>query len=72
MLGIRKSDGVPEHKISEQAHVSHEERRGQTISESLYSLKSCESLYTCPCAPFYRETKGLLHSETTLESREYS
>jgi hypothetical protein len=35
------------------------------------NLKSCESFYTCPCAPFYRETKGLLHSESTLESKEY-
>jgi hypothetical protein len=35
-------------------------------------LKSCESLYTCPHAPFYREMKGLLHSENTLESKEYS
>jgi hypothetical protein len=35
-------------------------------------LKSCESLYTCPRTPFYRETKGLLHSENTLESKEYS
>jgi hypothetical protein len=36
------------------------------------SLKSCESLYTCPRAPFYREKKGLLHSENALESKEYS
>jgi hypothetical protein len=36
------------------------------------SLKSCVSFYTCPRAPFYRETKGLLHSEITLESKEYS
>jgi hypothetical protein len=35
-------------------------------------LKSCESLYTCPRAPFYKETKGLLHFEIVLESREYS
>jgi hypothetical protein len=35
------------------------------------SLKSCESLYTCPRTPFYRETKGLLHSKSTLESKEY-
>jgi hypothetical protein len=35
-------------------------------------LKSCESFYTCPRAPFYRETKGLLHSENTLELKEYS
>jgi hypothetical protein len=36
------------------------------------NLKSCESFYTCPRAPFYRETKGLLHSENTLEPKEYS
>jgi hypothetical protein len=30
------------------------------------------SFYTCPHAPFYKETKGLLHSESTLESKEYS
>jgi hypothetical protein len=36
------------------------------------SLKSCESSYTCPRARFYRETKGLLHSENTLELEEYS
>jgi hypothetical protein len=35
-------------------------------------LKSCESLYMCPRTPFYREMKGLLHSEITLESKEYS
>jgi hypothetical protein len=31
-----------------------------------------ESVYTCPCAPFYREMKGLLHSQNTLKLREYS
>jgi hypothetical protein len=35
-------------------------------------LKSFESFYTCPHAPFYREMKGLLHSENTLELKEYS
>jgi hypothetical protein len=28
------------------------------------SLKSCESFYTCPRAPFYRETKGLYIPKT--------
>jgi hypothetical protein len=31
----------------------------------------CVSCYTYPHAPFYREMKGLLHSENTPESREY-
>jgi hypothetical protein len=35
-------------------------------------LKRCECPYTCPRAPFYRETKRLLHSENTLELKEYS
>jgi hypothetical protein len=35
-------------------------------------LKCCECFYTCPRAPFYRETKGLLHFENTLELKEYS
>jgi hypothetical protein len=47
-------------------------KRGDTESpKACTRLKSCESLYTCSCAPFYRKTRGLLHSETTLESREY-
>jgi hypothetical protein len=66
--GVRKSDGVPKHEIPEQAHVSHEERRDKESPKACTCLKSRESLYTCPRAPFYRETKGLLHSETTLES----
>jgi hypothetical protein len=44
----------------------------QRVSKGCSCLKSSESLYTCPRAPFYRETKGLLHSENTLESKEYS
>jgi hypothetical protein len=40
--------------------------------EDCSNFKSCESFYTCPRAPFYRETKRLLHSENTLELKEYS
>jgi hypothetical protein len=36
------------------------------------NLKSCECFYTCPRAPFYRDTKGLLHSGNTLGPKEYS
>jgi hypothetical protein len=36
------------------------------------SSKKFESVYMCPRAPFYRETKGLLHTENTLSLREYS
>jgi hypothetical protein len=50
-----------------------DDARGDKESPKDYSsLKSRESFYMCPHAPFYRETKGLLHSENTLELKEYS
>jgi hypothetical protein len=36
------------------------------------SSQKSESVYMCPHAPFYREMKGLLHTENTLKLREYS
>jgi hypothetical protein len=69
---VRKSDGVPEHKSHKQVYESHEERGDKESPKTCTHLKSCESLYTCPRAPFYGKTKGLLHSENTLQSREYS
>jgi hypothetical protein len=50
-----------------------DDARGDKESPKDYSsLKGCESFYTWPHAPFYREAKGLLRSESTLESKEYS
>jgi hypothetical protein len=69
MLGVRKSEGIPKHKNHEQKHTSHERRGHTKFPKACTRLKSCESLYTCPHAPFYRKTKGLLHSEITLESK---
>jgi hypothetical protein len=51
---------------------SDDERGDKESPKDCSSLKSCESFYTCPGGPFYRETKGLLHSENTLELKEYS
>jgi hypothetical protein len=47
---------------------------GETVIPSVdcTSSQKSESVYTCPRAPFYRETKGLLHTENTLSLREYS
>jgi hypothetical protein len=66
------SDGILEHKILERTHESRNERGDKESPNICFRLKSCESLYTCPRAPFYRETNGLLHSEITLEFGEYS
>jgi hypothetical protein len=72
MLGVRKSDGSPEHKIPEWSQESVKKRGDKVSPEVWLHLKSCESLYMCPRTPFYREAKGLLHSEIVLESKEYS
>jgi hypothetical protein len=42
------------------------------LSATSTSPKKSESVYTCPRAPFYRETEGLLHTDNTLGLREYS
>jgi hypothetical protein len=38
----------------------------------LHKFQKSESVYMCPRAPFYREMKGLLHSQNTLKHKEYS
>jgi hypothetical protein len=70
MLGVWKIGGNPEHVSLEQMHKSCEEETKNLWKPVL--LRSWEPLYTCPHAPFYRETKGLLHSKNTLKSNEYS
>jgi hypothetical protein len=70
--GSEKSEGIPEHKSSEREHKVREELGDKESSKVCTRLKSCEPFYTCPHAPFYREMKGLLHSENTLGSKEYS
>jgi hypothetical protein len=74
LLGGPKSEGPPEHKwskVPERVRESMQKHRDKKSPKVCSRLKSCESLYTCPRAPFYRETKRLLHSEITLESMEY-
>jgi hypothetical protein len=70
--GVRKSEGVPEHQSYERRCAIHERQGDKESLKACTRLKSCEFLYTCPRAPFDREAKGLLHSENTLESNEYS
>jgi hypothetical protein len=51
MLGGLKNGWVPEHKKHEQKHSSHEEGGDKESPKVCSRLKSCESLYMCPCAP---------------------
>jgi hypothetical protein len=64
--GVRKSEGVPEHKSREQKHISHERQGDKGSPKACTHLKSWESLYMCQSGPFYRKTKGL------FTSREYA
>jgi hypothetical protein len=77
MLGVSENpDRIPEHERKENMHVRFkytDDAKGDKESpKNCSSLKSCESFYTYPHASFYRETKGLLHFENTLEFKEYS
>jgi hypothetical protein len=69
-------DKIPEHKRKVYANVqvrsTYDARGDKESPKDCSCLKSCEPFYMCPRAPFYRETKGLLHSENTLGSKEYS
>jgi hypothetical protein len=35
----------------------------RNLRKSVFLLQSPEPLYTCPSVPFYRETKGHLHTD---------
>jgi hypothetical protein len=78
MLGVsKKSVGIPEHERERDRTVNTFKDSGNTKGDqesptSGTDFQSNESIYTCPHTPFYRETKGLLHSENTLALKEYS
>jgi hypothetical protein len=70
--GGQKSEGVPEHESFESKCAIHERQGDKESPKACTRLKSCEPPLHVPSCPFYKETKRLLHSEITLESREYS
>jgi hypothetical protein len=61
-----------ERKFLARSSTKLEYRETVIPSADCTSSKEFESVYTCPCVPFYREMKGLLHAENTLCLREYS
>jgi hypothetical protein len=75
MLGGGRSES-PNTRVMNESHgqkrTDHGKREDKESPKACAHLKSRESLYTCLRAPFYREMKGLLHSDITLESKEYS
>jgi hypothetical protein len=71
----KKSDDSPntrEREILVRSSTQLEYRETIIPSADCTSSKKSESVYTCPRAPFYREMKGLLHTDNTLKPREYS
>jgi hypothetical protein len=76
LLGVSENpDKIPEHKrriyTNIQVKVANDVRGDKGSPKDCLCPKSCESFYTCPHVPFYRETKGLLHPDNTLELKEY-
>jgi hypothetical protein len=71
--GIRKSGQDPrtqeKNVCNIQVRVADDVRGDKGSLHDCSCLQSCESFYTYPRAPFYRETKGLLHSNNTLEPK---
>jgi hypothetical protein len=61
LLEVWKSDWSPNTRVTNKSHerkcTSHEKRGDKESPKVWARLKSCESLYTCPRAPFYRETR---------------
>jgi hypothetical protein len=58
--GVQKIGGSERRSSEHKSHKSRKLRKGDKESPKVCThLKSCEPLYTCLCAPFYRETKGL-------------
>jgi hypothetical protein len=73
LLGLSENpDRIPEHERKENRHIQFkytDDAKGDKESpKDCSSLKSYECFYTCPRAPFYREMKGLLHSENTPQT----
>jgi hypothetical protein len=71
LLGIQESDGTPEH-VQERIHEWIDDKEFPEACISPQKMWTFKISYTCPSAPFYRGVKGLLHSEHTLRSTEYS
>jgi hypothetical protein len=60
----KNSDGSPNTRDRVLNMFKHSiKTKGDNESHSRWhKFQKSESIYTCPRAPFYRETKGLLHS----------
>jgi hypothetical protein len=77
LLGVsEKPDGIPEHEreIKQQARSRAVTMQKETENLPLVAQISevMNPLTRALAPPFYRETKGLLHSENTLVLEEYS
>jgi hypothetical protein len=76
VLGVSENlDQIPEHEreyTENRNKCSGATERDGVLPAECSSFQRCSSIYTCPQNPIYRETKGLLHSENTLELEEYS
>jgi Fe-S-cluster-containing dehydrogenase component len=71
----KNSDDSPntrEREFLVRSSTQLEYRETVILSADCTTSKKSECVYTCPRAPFYREMKGLLHTDNTPTIREYS
>jgi hypothetical protein len=76
VLGVSENpDKIPEHVKEREINTfkrCDDARGGRESPTDCSSFQSCESPTRALTPPFYRETKGLLHPDYTLELKEYS
>jgi hypothetical protein len=74
VLGILEPDGTPEHireQTQEYIREGTQELGGKESPKVCISPPKSWTPLHAPLDPFYRETNGLLHSESALGSKEY-
>jgi hypothetical protein len=72
MEGNPRTQGYKNRRTIGSKVQSVKDEETKNVQKTALASKVVNPLYTCPRAPFYREKKRLLHSENTLESKEYS
>jgi hypothetical protein len=77
MLGVSENpDRIPEHERKENRHIQFnytDDTKGDKESpKHCSSLKSCESIYTCPRAPFIGRRRDFYILKTPVGPKEYS
>jgi hypothetical protein len=56
-------------RLKNEYKKEHKNSETKNLRKHVFSSKVVNPLYTCHLTPFYRERKGLLHSDIALRSK---